>query len=475
MKHALPIALTLVLVAGSARAADDRQSYKEFREELRSDFSAFRSRVLEHYSDFLNGQWHEFEPLRPKVRDEKPKPRTVPVAPDAEPVPVDTTLPQKAEIPVIEPERKAPAAPDMDIFSFYGMQLRVPKVNYSIRQRLLSTSDYGSQWQELASRKIAQAVTPALKKIADDAGLNDYLTYQLVCDYVDSKFPSSHETSRVSLAHYLMANLGYDVRIAVTDDGTPLMMLPVTQTLYGRSYLTYGDDKYYLFPPSGRELVVNEETRIATCQLPAEATRGKKINAILSELRIPVKPKKFDISYGRIHLTGEVNENLMPILYRYPLMNMGDYAASELQPELRKQLAEQIRTQLDGLGERESVEELLRFMQHAFAYATDDEYHGFEKPYFLEETLFYPKNDCEDRAIFYSYFLWNALGRPAQIINFPGHEAATVRLSEAVNGTAYNSEGANYVISDPTYVGAPSGLVMPAYRGVNPRIDFSYK
>lgn len=62
---------------------------------------------------------------------------------------------------------------------------------------------------------------------------------------------------------------------------------------------------------------------------------------------------------------------------------------------------------------------LLQFVQSGFSYATDDAFHGFEKPYFLEENLFYPKNDCEDRAIFYTYLLWNALGVENQLLCFP--------------------------------------------------------
>ena len=134
-----------------------------------------------------------------------------------------------------------------------------------------------------------------------------------------------------------------------------------------------------------------------------------------------------------------------------------------------------MREQLAGMDNDADVEALLSFVQHVFEYSTDQNYHGFEKPYFVEESLYYPKNDCEDRAIFYTYFLWNALGREAQLVSFPGHEAATVKLSGPSDGTSYKFDGETFTISDPTYVGASSGMVMPDYRGIIPDIDFTYR
>ena len=122
----------------------------------------------------------------------------------------------------------------------------------------------------------------------------------------------------------------------------------------------------------------------------------------------------------------------------------------------------------------QAVGELLKFMHNVFEYSTDEDFHGFEKPYFVEETLFYPKNDCEDRAIFYTWLLWNALGREAQLISFPGHEAATVRLDNPVEGTSYDYKGETFYVSDPTYIGSTTGMVMPIYSTQTPHVDYTY-
>ncbi len=174
-------------------------------------------------------------------------------------------------------------------------------------------------------------------------------------------------------------------------------------------------------------------------------------------------------------MTGTLNENIMPIVYKYPQMDTEGFAVSVLDKDLRDNLVNQLKNQLADKDKLTATNELLRFMQFGFDYATDDEFHGFEKPYFLEENLYYPKNDCEDRAIFYTYMLWNALGVENQLLAFPGHESASVTIPGAsVSGTSYNHEGKTYYISDPTYVGSTTGQCMRQFETTPPTIDYSY-
>ncbi|MDE6027865.1 MAG: hypothetical protein K2G23_07330, partial [Muribaculaceae bacterium] len=391
--------------------------------------------------------------------------------PPASPKPTPKPKPQKGEQPSARPT--APSESE-EAFEFFGLPMSLPQIDFNIAYRLSTTADYASQWKDLDRSGAAKRLVPAIKSAAGRIGLNDYLTYEFLKAYIDSKFPQADPSSKLSAIHYFLANLGYDARIAMTGTGTPLLLLPFKQTIYARNYLIMTDGKYYVFAPDGFDYTRLGKEGVRTCTLPKDADKGKKFDLVLGELNIPVSPKKFELAYGPLTLTGEVNENLMPILYHYPQMPISDYAVSAPDPALRRLLTEQVKSQLGSFNGDEKVEQLLGFMHNAFEYATDEEFHGFEKPYFLEETLFYPKNDCEDRAIFYTYFLWNALGREAQLISFPGHEAATVKLENPVDGTGYKYGGNTFFISDPTFIGSHTGMVMPIYRNENPKVDYTF-
>lgn len=470
----------------NAISSETKKSFQEFRKGLLSDFKDFRERLMDQYADFLNGEWHEYESLKGEVRDATPKPRKAPaVSPDShENLPVKPIV-QKSE-PQINPldnkkdesplpsQSSKPGVVNVDEFTFYGLPITLPKVDYDIKHRLATTKDYASNWSDLKEAGIAPMVIPDLKDVAEKMNLNDYLLFRLVESYVNQKFKTSDSSSRFSLMHYLLANMGYDIRIAVTTSGCPLLLVPFKEKVYARTYMKIGNDRYYVFAPENSGSATLAGEGILTCNLPSDGNLGEKFGLKLSNLNIPVKPKDFKLEYGPLSLKGEVNENLMPILYHYPQMPVEDFAISEVSRDLRKSLISQVKSQLSGMDGDEKVETLLKFMHNVFEYATDEDNHGFEKPYFLEETLYYPKNDCEDRAIFYTWMLWNALDREAQLITFPGHESATVVMDKPVEGTSYVYDGKKYYVSDPTYIGASTGMVMPTYRGLNPEIDLTY-
>ena len=460
MKKSLLLITLSFLTFGNDAVAEPPASFSEFRKGMLDDYNKFRKSVLDDYDRFLEAAWRDYEQFKGEDRYSTPKPKTAPVKPvDITPVDQPVPAPEKPAKP--KPWRKPPAPTPPS-------QPTQP----SPTSPTSPTQDYARQWREFADAD-AKSVIPALKELAEEHSFNDYLTFEMVRAYVNSRYSKADPTARVALQHYLLANMGYDVRIAVGDNTIPLLLVPFRQHVYARPFLKLDNHKYYVFQPEG--MTLDPACRIATCQLPSDADLGAPVDLHLSGLNIPVKMKPFALSYNGIELKGEVNENIFPFLYRYPQMDMTDFAESTVNADLRADLVAQLKSQLEGLPRREAVDKLLQFTQSAFEYATDGDFHGFEKPYFLEEILYYPKCDCEDRSIFYTYMLWNVLGVENHLIAYPGHESAAVRLDEDIKGTSYDYDGARFYISDPTFIGSRSGMCMPSFVKTQPKIDHIYK
>lgn len=475
--------LGLALAAGSLAAnAQALENYDEFRSGLLSNMQGFRTGILADYDKFLDGIWDEYNAFSPLQRDKTPKPHK---APQAEPGKDDakpeqpTIPPETYQPPVTSPAPATPVAPttpasDKDKFLFFGMPMELTHYDLPIRTTLKDAPDYAAQWKQLAGSD-APRLAKEVDDMTDDFGFNGYLKFLLLKDWAKSRFPHVSAQSRIALIHFLMLNMEYDVRLGIEDAGKALMLIPFTQMVYGVPFLTINGEKYYIFGDDEVSVMDGARMYIRTCRLPQDFDFGITPDLSLHELKLPMRAKAFSFKYGDINLTGEVNENAMSLLYDYPQMEMGEYCRSTIQPELREKLEQQLKTQLAGKSEQDAVNALLRFTQKAFRYATDDETFGFEKPYFLEEMLYYPTCDCEDRAIFFSYFLWNVLERPCQVINYPGHEAAAVSLSEPIIGDSYESSGTTWYISDPTYINSRTGQAMPQFRTTLPTIDYTYK
>lgn len=466
--------VSVSLAEGQAPASAD---FDAFRRRALSEFSTFRNDALSDYAKFLDAAWEEFDSFKAEARNPKPKPVTPPPLPAAKPEPVKIPAPEPpAPVAPAKPRPATPAAPAApaaaptgEKIDWYGLSVDVPHTMMHLRGRLADGSAFAAQWREYLATPAAAELSKQLGAVTSGLGLNDYLTFDFIRKYVDQKFPAAHSSAKASLTHFLMTSLGYDVRIALSGS-EGVLLVPSVQTIYGKPYMMMDGKKFYVFADA-----LDASGRISTCRLPQEAATGRAIDMHISNrLSIPTAPRDFELKFGKISLKGQVNENIYPILYRYPQTDMEVYATSVIDDELRADLVGQLKSQLAGMSQLDAVNTLLEFTQKAIEYATDDTAHGFEKPYFLEEWLYYPRNDCEDRAVFYTYMLWNALGVECQLITYPGHESVAVCLDEPIQGDNYSLSGRTFYISDPTYIGAVTGMCMPDFRQTAPEIEYHF-
>ena len=168
-----------------------------------------------------------------------------------------------------------------------------------------------------------------------------------------------------------------------------------------------------------------------------------------------------------------VNKNLMDFYRDYPQCDVVIHYKAPMSEELREPLYAQLREAIAGKSEVEAANILLTFVQTSFQYMTDGDQFGYEKPFFPDETFYYPYCDCEDRAMLYSTLVKDLLGLDAILLDYPNHIASAVRFTEEVPGDAVVlADGTRYVVCDPTYIGAPVGSCMDQYKTVGPQVIF---
>ena len=84
--------------------------------------------------------------------------------------------------------------------------------------------------------------------------------------------------------------------------------------------------------------------------------------------------------------------------------------------------------------------------------------------------LYYPYNDCEDRAIFFCRLVRLLLNLPVALVDYPNHIAAAVCFSEPTGGTLFRQNGKEYTLCDPTYINAKIGECMQQFIGIKPKL-----
>lgn len=473
----------LLLFATSVSYAQDINSdYKAYREGLLNGYQDFRKGILDDYANFLDGVWKEFQVFRGVKRDETPKPvvvpkvEEVPVSPDPIVVPEPTVKPKEEPV---APQPEEPTKPITPIkptiaptlnFSFYGVEVNGAKLTTHKVSSIESTS-ISSAWRKY-QKGDSKDVINSLTLISTSFGLNDWFTFELVRSYTDALLKSESSSDRIVLQHFLLTYMGYDVRIARTNRQL-LLLVPFKQKMYERSYLNIDGVDYYVF--FDKLAPIEESQHIYTCELPDDVDKGKPIDLFFNKLALNIvhgEDIQRTLTDGRLKLTCSVNSTAMEMFRHYPQMDIPYYAESVVLPYVHQDIKRQLKPQIAGMNQRTAASTLLHFVQYAFDYATDGEQHGYEKPYFIEENFYYPKNDCEDRAIFYTFLVRNLLGLDVHLIQYPGHECTAVCFTDkSIVGDGYSYKGKQYIICDPTYIGAPIGKCMPSYVNVKPKIE----
>ncbi len=171
--------------------------------------------------------------------------------------------------------------------------------------------------------------------------------------------------------------------------------------------------------------------------------------------------------YSNLKVEVAINRNLMDFYNNYPQNSQWQYyVLSSLSDEVKERLYPTLKAQLAGKSQEEAVSLLLNFVQTAFAYKTDEEQFGYERPLFGDELFFYPFSDCEDRSILFAILVRELVGLDVVLLLYPEHLATAVKFTDPKPyGYYFSLKDGNYVICDPTYINADIGEPMPEFKG----------
>ncbi len=355
-------------------------------------------------------------------------------------------------------------------FNFYGQPLQVARLN-TIKVKSVRNHDVNQAWHAY-EKTDADAIVASLRSLSDELGLNDWFVFQLVRKYADELLPESSPKDRVLLEHFLLIAMGYDVRLARTEQQL-LLLVPFEQDVYEHSFIKIKGKDYYLFFDN-LEANLNERSVIYPCDPIKDDGKRQPFNLLFEGKTLMVRSgedKLCDLDDGQIHIVCSINPSIIEMLSDYPLMDVQCYATSVVLPQFHQTISEQLRPQLEDMSQCEAANALLHFVQHVFGYNKDANQFGRYKVNFVEENFYYDENDCEDRSILYAVLIRSLLGLDVHFVEYPDHECTAVHFTDCfTRGYGYDYNGAFYLICDPTYIGADIGKCMPKYRAMRPAI-----
>jgi hypothetical protein len=507
------LVLSVALTASAQGSKNFREDFDAFKKKAKQEYTDFRKQALSEYAEFVRQAWKEYgaEPPRHLPEIKEVEPMVVPyaqettnswfsklfgkrkkkddkaktgVSKDKADKQATTPPPLKdrelAFDKVLNPEPLAPQpepisevteqpekANDYYEFTVFGTSYRV-RMGDNCRFRLKSLGE-----NDIADIIKYEFQKPQYDNMLYDClqerknhNLSDWAYYQMLLALTRSYYGENSNVGMLVLG-FLYTQSGYKARLA--QDGTSLyVLLSSRHFIYDKSFYYIDGDWYYLL--DGRK---SDKLAICAATFPKESSLSLQISAVQklsnnpTTVRTITSEKNGDFSFTLVS-----NKNYIDFYNTYPTSTIGDnfmtkwimYAETPLEQGVIDQLYPAMQQKLQDMSKPEAVQQLLWWVQTGLEYGYDDEIWGGDRPFFGEESLFYPYCDCEDRAVLLSHLVRDLVGLDVILVYYPGHLAMAVNFPEELEGDYISFEGKKYMVCDPTYIYSRIGETMPMVK-----------
>lgn len=493
-------AAALTLLLSHAAGGQVGEGFEEWQKKEQVSFQKFQEAKDREFVEFLKKEWRERQVFQGARQDAIPKPRVMPIAPVRALTPVtpsEETIVEERQLPDMLPpavpeqpsapastvptgeaaveDVRSPEAPAVEkgrkaTFTFFGVNLP-----FDYDENLASSADgpvnkeaISTCWETL-SRADYPAFLIQAQRYREQMRLNDWGYYQLL-DRMAEAICQGGQSQCKLLVWFMLSKSGYEVKIGY-DEEEVYLLVATRNEIFDVPYFSLEGTRFYTLPPDGKVKPVKDLFTYDGHYPGADQPLDVRLAGppLLGEAAVE---KKLSFQYGgrEQQIAVRLNRSMVDYLDAYPHTEYGIYFAASPSSEVGQALTSSLKPMVAGKTEREAINLLLRFVQTAFGYQTDDEQFGREKPLFVEETLFYPASDCEDRAVLFVYLVRHLLGLRVIGLDYPGHIATAVRFGGEMGGDYVVYENQHYTVCDPTYINAEVGMTMPQFSGVAPGV-----
>lgn len=477
VKYSSLFILLFPLFAQPANAQND-ESFMDFYRQRAQEFKDWRSKANSEFTDYLAAAWEEFLVQRGKEDPVGPVPDE-PVYYDPSEaessglpgLPCPGFLSVPAAAPVAAVSASYAGTPEVSV-DFFGIQGDIPFADNMRIPRIQATEQDASKAWKVLSESDFMPTVEALEAMRKAHSMSDWALYTTIKKITDAVYIEEYVNEKIMTQMFLLSQMQYKIRVGASG-GQMMLLIPFEAPIYQVSYITDGDEDFYIYSYSR----LNSQDPLYTFSEDFSAAE-KKMNLVIDK-QLVVSNSDYQLKalpswtqYVDEEVNVPLNIPCVKFTLDYPQSDLLTYHRSDVDAQLKKAVFTSLRYKIlkDNMNPQQAVSFVLTLVQRGFEYKTDYEMFGRTKPLFVEESFFYGSNNCKDRVLVFSWLVRDLLGLDVTMFCYKGHVACGVALPSDVKGDSFEYEGTRYVMCDPTYIGAPIGATMPKYRGVEPQI-----
>ncbi len=495
---------SLILLIGVSTL--NAESFADFKKSQAESFQKYRDERDNAFNKYLKQQWKAYNVYQGKKRYEEPKPKVIP---SAKPTKIKSVGPkvnikvkkvkyvepksipviQKPVVPIKEVEaskvvaEKAVETPKVKVvhkpfvkipvdvvkkdinFDFYGS-----KLGFNIPKKIKNANFYPqnqkgiTSYFESAASSDYDALIRDIGRVKDSMNLNDWGLYLLVLKISDKVY-KNRDNSKL-LSWFIFNKLGYAVKVGLADKHVILMHYS-KKSIYSTPNYNFGKRKFYVLShyakgSVGRLFSYKQDYPGSTKPLDLRLDKLPTFASNMKSKTLSFKEygKRYKVSY-------KYNQNLIDFMSTYPQADYETFFNAPIDARTYNSIANALKKYVDGKQAGDAMNFVLHFVQKSFKYSKDDEQFNREKVMFAQETLYFDRSDCEDRAVLFSYLIKELFGISIVGVHYKGHMATALYIPMAGDYIQVGSR--KLVVADPTYINANIGQAMPQYKGAKPK------
>ncbi len=477
-------AVVFLLAASFSLAAqndkkNDNAEYKKFLQQRNQEYKDWRAKANAEYSEYLRKAWEEFT-----IQREKTDPMgAVPDKPTyynnsgnasskthGIPAGEEMTMPARVPSPGISASYSASSG-EVAI-DFFGLKESIPFDSEMRLSRVgANEKDAANSWTKISLASYMPTID-AIIALRDQLSLSDWAVYMLIKHFTEAIYSEENINERVVTQMFILSQLQYKVRMGASGDFL-VLLLPFQEPIYQVSYVSDNDVDFYIFSYnrlSSQTPLFSFKEDFSKADNKVTLKVGKPMSLGMDyyeKIKLPL----WSAILGE-DVSIPVNSALVSMTLNYPQSDLITYHRSAVDKETAKAIFRVVKYKIlkEGMNQEEAVAYILNLIQKGFEYKTDFEMFGRSKPLFIEESIYYGSNNCKDRVLVFSWLVKNTLDLNTVMFGYPGHVACGVEFNQPVSGDYVSYQGHNFVMCDPTYIGAPIGATMPKFKDTKPTV-----
>ncbi|EDZ61205.1 hypothetical protein SMGD1_0365 [Sulfurimonas gotlandica GD1] len=373
--------------------------------------------------------------------------------------------PKKKEVEIVKVEPKKVEVVSKDIsFNFYGTPLGFDVPTGIKSAKFYPQSQEGiTNFFDSAASSEYENFLGEIKRVSNEMNLNDWGIYLLVLD-ISNSVHSNQDNSNL-LSWFIFNKLGYAVKIGLAQRHIILMHYS-KKIIYATPNYNFSDKKFYVVSNYNKGSVgrlysykqnypgATKPLDLALNTLPNLTSKMKKKTLSFEDFG-----KTYNVSF-------EYNQNLIDFMATYPQADYETYFNAPIDSRTYQSVASDLKKYVDGKKAGDAMNFVLHFVQKSFKYERDNQQFGREKVMFANETLYFDKSDCEDRAVLFSYLVKELFGVSVVGVKYKDHMATALYVP--MSGDSVKAGQRKLIVADPTYINASIGQSMPKYKSLIP-------